>query len=242
MRKDLAVLAFLALAFPSCGGGGGTTGPNPQPTPTPVATPTPTPQPSAGDPVLRISVSKAAGKQPLEVNFSTCESRDASGGNNLRFLVDFADGAGLRDTNCGFSHRFGSDGVTVYRVNFCAENASGSPNRKCEERTIKTFVDVSINVDRNTGCAATVIAAANLALGRNSADVSASSQVDRVMFEAFSVAGTKLDDREGVRQSNTEWRSGTWNVNSTEKVRVKATVFSNGVRGDDIPEAERPGC
>lgn len=242
MRKDLPWILVMLAALPSCGGGGGgTTGPNPPPTTQPT-TPTTTTQPSAGDPVLRISVSKAAGKQPLEVNFSTCESRDAAGGNNLRFLVDFADGAGLRETNCGFSHRFGSDGVTVYRVNFCAENKSGSPNRKCEERTIKTFVDVAISVDKNTGCAATVIARANLALGNNSADFTAASQVDRVMFEAFNGAGSKIGERDGAKQSNTEWRSGTWNVNSTEKLRVKATVFSRGVKGDDVPEADRPGC
>jgi hypothetical protein len=242
MRNDLALLVALAVVFPSCGGGGGgTTGPNPPPTTTLTPTTTTT-LPSAGDPVLRISVSKAAGKQPLAVNFSTCDSRDATGGNNLRYFVDFADGAGLRATNCGFSHTFGSDGVTVYHVNFCAENTSGSPNRKCEERQIKTYVDVAISVDKNTGCASTVIASANLALGHNSFDVAAASQVDRVMFEAFSVAGNKLGDRDGQKQSNTEWRSGTWNVNNTEKVRVKATVFSKGVRGDDIPEADRPGC
>ncbi len=243
MRRDLAWLAVLLVGLPSCGGGGGgTTGPNPPPTTT-LAPPPTTTLPPAGSPSLKISLSKSAGKQPVDVNFSLCDSRDGAGGQGLRYFADLGDGNGLQPTSgCGFSHRFGSDGVTVYRLNLCVENASGGPARQCAERTVKAYVDVSISVSKNTGCDATVVAAADLKLGHNSADVSASAQVDRVMFEAFNAAGSKIAERDGTKQSNTEWRSGTWNVNDTTKLRVKATVFSNGVRGDDIPEADRPGC
>ena len=243
MRRDLALLVVLLAGLPSCGGGGGgTTGPNPPPTTTLAPPPTTTLSP-AGDPVLRLTVSKSAGRQPLDVNFSACDSRDGAGGTSLRYFVDYANGDGLvQASGCGFAHRFGSDGVTVYRVNVCIENASGSGARKCEERQVKTYVDVSVAVNKTTGCAATVIASANLQLGHNSAEASASSQVDRVQFEAFNAAGNRIAERDGSRKNSSTWDSGTWNVNDTTKLRVKATVFSKGVRGDDIPEDTRPEC
>jgi hypothetical protein len=249
MKKNVALLAFLvlgilAVGLPSCGGGGGGNpgGPNPTPSTTLGTTTTTTQPPAAGDPTIVVSYSKVVGKQPVDVSFSACNSRDGSGGTSLRYLADFADGNGLNPVSgCGFSHRFGSNGVTVYATNVCVENLSGGGNRKCRTQSIKSYVDVSISVAK-TGCQKTVVASANLQLGHDSADVVAMTQVDRVQFEAFNGAGTKIGTQEGSKASNTEWRSGTWNVNDDTKLRVKATVFSNGVAGNDTPEGDRPAC
>jgi hypothetical protein len=246
MKPAVAMtLGVLALTLPGCGGSAPGT-PDPAPPTTAATAPPPTTTlATAGDPELKLTVTTRAGMQPLDVNFSACGSRDGTGGTDLRYLVDYDDGKGLREAQgCGFSHRFGSDGVTIYETNICVENKSGAGTRKCADPPviIKTYVDVSVAVNKNTGCAGTVVASARLKLGHNSVDASASSQVDRVEFEAFNAAGRSIASRNGQQRNPTEWLSGTWNVNDTTKLRVRATVFSRNVRGDDIPEDTRPEC
>lgn len=80
---------------------------------------------------------------------------------------------------------------------------------------------------QNTGCAGVIDATALLNL-TSSSEVSASTVVDKVEFEAFNAAGRSLGTRSGQQQNPKQWMSGTWDENDTTKLRVKATVFSRG--------------
>jgi hypothetical protein len=234
-------IAALAISIPSCGGGGGPSTPNGPPATTapPATTTPPTTLPAGGGPTLDARLSTKAGKQPLQVSFDLSRSRDGGGGTSLRYLADF-EGDTVMEAQPGphFTHSYKSDGVTVRHTILCVEDGAG--RRDCATESIKTYVDVDLSVKQNTGCQGTIDATAVLKL--NGFDVRAAGEVDHVEFEAFDATGRRIGTRDGQKQNPKQWMSGTWNVNDTTKLRVKATVFSNGIRGDDIPEDNRPPC
>jgi hypothetical protein len=175
---------------------------------------------------------------PLKVSFDLSRSHDAGGGTNLRYFANF-EGDGL-DAQSGphVTHTYKSDGVTVRDTELCVEDTAG--RRACRTERIKSYVDVDLTVKQDTGCQGTIDATAVLKI--NGFDVRAAAEVDHVEFEAFDGTGRRIATRDGQKQNPKQWKSGTWNVNDTTKLRVKATVFSNGIRGDDIPEDNRPPC
>lgn len=234
-------LAALVLSLPSCGGSAGPgapTGGAPATTAPPATTPPSTTLPAGGGPTLDARLSTRAGKEPLDVAFDLSRSRDGSGGTSLSYLADFEGDGLVVQPGARFTHTYKTDGVTVRDTQLCVEDAAR--RRACGIERVKSYVDVDITVKKNTGCQGTVDATAVLLL--NGLQVSASSAVDKVEFEAFNAAGRSLGTRAGQKRDPKQWMSGTWNLNDTTKLRVKATVFSNGVRGDDVPEDTRPAC
>jgi hypothetical protein len=236
--RAVALLAALIFVLPSCGGGS-TTPPSTLPPVTTTTTPA-----SVADPSFKVSTDRKAGVSPLSVGFDLCASRDGSGGTALTYLADF-EGEGLTlQGGCGFNHVYRSNGVTVRDSQLCVKDAGG--RSACGTVKIKSYVAVDISVNKTTGCDATIIASARL-LTSSVQSLTAGGgartlgDVDRVQFEAFNAAGQSLDKREGTKQGN-QWVTGTWKVNDTTKLRVKATVFSAGVAGDDTPEGDRPAC
>jgi hypothetical protein len=245
---SIFAIAMLVHALPSCGGGGGgPSSPSGPPATTPPATtpPATTLPPAAGGPTLSYRISSKAGKEPLNVAFDLSGSRDGSGGTALTYLADFEGNGFETKPGPNFAHTYNSDGVTVRSTQICVEDSAG--RRVCATEFIKSFVDVGITVKQNTGCAGTIDATADLKLNGFAGvygfgDVSASTVVDKVEFEAFNAAGRSLGTRGGSQQNPKQWMSGLWDVKDTTKLRVKATVFSRGVRGDDVPETTRPPC
>ncbi len=229
--------ALVVLALPSCGSGGG---PNPPSTLPPATTPPTTQAPSGSGPTLSFTVDKRAGKSPLTVGFDLCASRDGNGGTSLTYLADFEEAGSLvAQGGCGFTHVYKSNGVTVRETKLAVRDSAG---RQADGTTlIKSYVDVSITVDKTTGCNKTVIATAQL-LKTASRGVRALADVDRVQFEAFNAAGQSVAKRDGTKQSGDKWSTGTWNVNDSTKLRVRATVYAGSVAGDDTPEDTRPAC
>lgn len=242
MRFDHTLPLLAILLVGGCGGGGsaggGSTGPTGGVAPTPPPS-TPSAAPTSGSgPTIAIDTSTRAGRAPLEVSFGLCGSRDGSGGQALTYLADF-EGEGLTpQSGCGFSHRYTSNGVSVWDSRLCVRDSAGRDS--CESITIKAYIGFQMSVDQTTGCQSTVIATAT-ELRSAANGLHALAELDKVVFEAFTVTGRSLGSRDGTR-SGQNWRSGTWNVNSQEKLRVIATGFARGVAGDDVPEGERPAC
>ena len=125
------------------------------------------------------------------------------------------------------------------RAKLAVRDASG---RQAEsKKAIKSYVDVAISVDKTTGCAGTVLATAQL-LKSATQGLSALADVDRVEFQAFDVGGQSIGKREGTKAGSEKWTSGPWDVKNTTKLRVRATVYAQGVAGDNTPEDTRPEC
>jgi hypothetical protein len=226
----------ILLCLAACGGGG--TGPTPPPTNnTPPPTVTATPPPVGVKPTVKIVTDTRAGRSPLRVSFSLCDSRDGSGGTALDYLASFDGEPLLRLGGCGFSHEYRSTGVTVFDTQLCVQDRAGQ--QTCETTTIKTYIGLDIRVDK-TGCAGTVVAVASESTA-GFAGVHRMASLDRVEFEAFTATGQSLGKRDGTKQGS-DWSTGTWNVNNTTKLRVIATGFARNTRGDDVPEADRPAC
>ncbi len=237
--RNAAAAALFALLLPSCGGGSVT-----PPSTLPPATTPPTTQPPAttADPTIKASADRRAGMSPLSVGFDLCASRDANGGTNLTYQADF-EGEGLTNlSGCGFNHVYKTSGVNVVDTKLCVKDSGG--RSACTTITIKSYVGVDLSVTDNTGCQGTVIATAQLRTGsfQSAGGFRILGDVDRVQFEAFNVGGDSLGKKDGSQASTGRWVTGTWNVKDTQKVRVRATVFSKGVAGDDTPEGTRPGC
>jgi hypothetical protein len=241
MRLWSPVAALIVSALPSCGGGGGGGGGGPVagPATLPPTTTTTTTIPAGGKPNLKFTLNRYSGKSPVTIAFDLCESTDSSGGKNLTYLADFDEGQGLTDQgSCQFQHRYRSGGVTVFDAKVAVRGAGGQQSE--EVLKIKTYVDVSISV-ASTPCNK-ISATADLVSSSSTGGVRAMAEVDRVEFEAFDAGGRSVSKKNGSQQSSSRWVSGDWNTTVTNKLRVTATVFAQGVAGDDQPEQPRPGC
>ena len=240
MRLWSTVAALIVSALPSCGGGGGSGGgavAGPA-TPAPPTTTTTT-IPTGGQPTLKFTLNRYSGKSPVTIAFDLCESTDSSGGKNLTYLADFDEGQGLTDQgSCQFQHRYRSGGVTVFDAKVAVRGVGGQQAE--EVLRIKTYVDVSISV-ASTPCNK-ISATADLVSSSSTGGVRAMAEVDRVEFEAFDAAGRSVSKKNGSQQSSSRWVSGDWSTTVATKLRVTATVFAQGVAGDDQPEQPRPGC
>ncbi len=234
------VVALLMAAVPSCGGGGGNGGGGggPDPVPSPTPPPTTTLPPSGGKPTLKFSVNRLAGKSPLRPTFDLCQSVDASGGKALTYLASF-EGEGLTDQgSCQFTtHVYRCPGVCLYDTRLAVRAAGGQQDEATV--TLKAYVDVSVTVNP-TSCDK-ISAIADL-VSASSFDLRALADVDRVEFEALDAAGRSVSKKNGSKQSSSRWVSGDWSTTNNNKLRVRATVFANGIAGDDVPEQPRPGC
>jgi hypothetical protein len=240
MRRRSSAAALIVFALPSCGGGGGSGGGGAVagPAPPPPTTTTTTTVPSGGKPTLKFTLNRYSGKSPVTIAFNLCESLDSSGGKNLTYLADFDEGQGLTDQgSCEFQHRYRSGGVTVFDAKVAVRGVGGQQAE--EVLRIKTYVDVSISVAASP--CNKISATADL-VSSSSTGVRAMAEVDRVEFEAFDAGGRSVSKKNGSQQSSSRWVSGDWNTTVTNKLRVTATVFAQGVAGDDQPEQPRPGC
>ena len=240
MRLRSPVAALIVLALPSCGGGGGSGGGGAVsgPATTPPTTTTTTTIPAGGKPTLKFTLNRYSGKSPVTIAFDLCDSVDSSGGKNLTYLADFDEGQGLTDQgSCQFQHRYRSGGVTVFDAKVAVRGVGGQQDE--EVLRIKAYVDVSISVAASP--CNKISATADL-VSSSSTGVRAMADVDRVEFEAFDAAGRSVSKKDGSRQSSSRWVSGDWSTTVATKLRVTATVFAQGVAGDDQPEQPRPGC
>lgn len=215
-------------------------------TPTPTPTPSPTPSATASDPQIKGgAVTPIAGVAPLLVGYDLCGSRDGRGGQDLTYTADFADNAGaVAQEGCGFQHRFGSDGVSVYRTQLCVIDRQ-TMKSACEPSDIKAYVSSKVDWTFRSCGPPTVDATAALSLRPFQGDVAALSSVDDVVFEAYKADDLRVrvaGPTKGSKQDALNWKLANWVVTSS-KVRVFATIYSRNVAGDDRPYVDvNTGC
>jgi len=189
------------------------------------------------------------GLAPLTIGFVMCDSTDSAGvagdASNLRYLVDFDDGAGpVEQENCNFAKTFGSGGVDRLDLRFCVrDRTTGAED--CLDSAIEVAAPIDINVNRSNNLACQGILQATATVERvAAAQVRAMGAIDRMQFIAR--LGNQTESQEGQSQGGGLWATPSnppWKPlgGATAGIQVTVRPFSGNIEGWEVSDA-RPGC